>query len=90
MEALLNDRPLTHLSHDLNDPEPLTPSHLLSGRRITSLPYESHTIDKINDPCYNEHSCLSKDAKTQALLLQHFVSRWKNEYLTLLREFWEQ
>lgn len=87
VEALLNDRPLTYVSHDLNDPEPLTPSHLLSGRRITSLPYENHTIDEINDPCYNEHSRISKDAKTQALLLQHFTSRWKNEYLTSLREF---
>jgi len=42
VEAILNDRPLTHLSQDLNDPEPLTPSQLLSVRRITSLPYQSH------------------------------------------------
>ena len=87
VEALLNDRPLTYVSYDLNDPEPLTPSHLLSGRRITSLPYENHSIDEINDPCYNEHNRISKEAKTQALLLQHFTSRWKNEYLTSLREF---
>ena len=87
VEALLNDRPLTYVSHDPEDPEPLTPSHLLSGRRITSLPYESHTIDEIMDPSYNEYSRLTKDARTQALLLQHFTSRWKNEYLTSLREF---
>ena len=77
VEALLNDRPLTHVSHDLNDPKPLTPLHLLSGRRSTSLPYKNHTIDKIDDPCYNEHSHVSKDARTEALLLQHFTSRWK-------------
>ena len=87
VEALLNDRPLTYISQDPNDPEPLTPSHLLAGRRITSLPYETQTIDEINNPSYDEHSRLSKDAKTQALLLQHFTSRWKNEYLTSLREF---
>ena len=75
VEALLNDRPLTYVSHDPEDPEPLTPSHLLSGRRITSLPYESHTIDEIMDPSYNEYSRLTKDARTQALLLQHFTSR---------------
>ena len=49
--------------------------------------YENHTIDEINDTCYNEHSRLSKDARTQALLLQHFTSRLKNEYLISLREF---
>jgi len=69
------------------DPEPLTPSHLLSGRRITSLPYEQHTLDEISDPSYNEHNRLSKDVKIQNLLLQHFTARWRNEYLTSLREY---
>jgi len=87
VEALLNDRPLTYVSHDPKDPEPLTPSHLLSGLRVTSLPYEHYTVDDITDPSYNEHDRLSKDAKTQSLLLQHFTSRWKNEYLMSLREY---
>jgi len=56
VEALLNDRPLTYVSDDPKDPELLTPSHLLSGRRITSLPYEQHTLDEISDPSYNEHT----------------------------------
>ena len=29
IEAMLNDRPLTYVSPDLTDPQPLTPSHLL-------------------------------------------------------------
>ena len=38
IEAFLNDRPITYVSSDISDSEPLTPSHLLCGRRITCLP----------------------------------------------------
>ena len=31
VEAILNDRPLTYLSSDVTDPQPLTPSHLIYG-----------------------------------------------------------
>jgi len=31
IEAVLNNRPLTYVLSDLNDPEPLTPSHMLCG-----------------------------------------------------------
>ena len=33
--------------------DPLTPTHLLYGRRVTSLPYESVRMFKINYSCYN-------------------------------------
>lgn len=32
-ETTINDRPLTYVSSDIMDPQPLTPSLLLNGRR---------------------------------------------------------
>ena len=88
VEATLNDRPLTYISDDPRDPQPLTPSDLLYGRRITTLPYRTVTEEDIHDPDYgNPQSRICKSAKKLALLLRHFQARWKHEYLTSLREF---
>ncbi|CAC5423552.1 unnamed protein product [Mytilus coruscus] len=35
IERVINDRPITFLSSDIGDPEPLTQSHLLQGRRLS-------------------------------------------------------
>ena len=86
IEAILNDRPLTYVSSDVRDEEPLTPSHLLYGRRITSLPNESLDEDELVDPSFNETE-IQRNAKRLTLLLQHFRRRWRQEYLTSLREF---
>ena len=86
IEAVLNDRPLTYLSADVNDPEPLTPSHLLYGRCIITLPHLQFEDDELTDPMYCTSPLLWEKSKRQMQLLQHFQSRWKKEYITSLRE----
>ena len=56
---------------------------LLNGRRIT-LPHEKIDDGDINDPDYGNLTEVTKRARRQALLLQHFRNRWKTESL---REF---
>lgn len=85
VEAVLNSRPLTYVSsEDVN--EPLTPSHLLVGYRILTLP--DYQLVSDHDV---EHSISEKqlNCKLRHLenVLQHFWNRWKKEYLLELREF---
>ena len=87
VKAMLNDHPLTYLPSDITDLEPLTPAHLIYGRRITTLPHPIVEEDEVIDPNYGDGSDLRKRANTQALILKHFWKRWKLEYLTSLREF---
>ena len=77
VEAILNDRPLTYLSPTTDNPEPLTPSHLLCERRIVSLPHPVAEDDEESDPDYYSSNQIRADLKVdrQAMLLQHFQSR---------------
>lgn len=88
VEALLNDRPLTYISDDISDPDPLTPAHMLHGRRLTRLPHVRATMEELQDPNYCGAEQVRRDTKIQSILLDHFTTRWKREYLTSLREFY--
>ena len=50
IQTVINDRPLTFVSSELGDIEPLTPAHLLHGRRITCVTHEMVDTDEIIDP----------------------------------------
>ena len=54
VEAILNDRPLTHVSPDFDDAETLTPAHLLHGHRIMSLPHEEVGEEDLEDLIFGE------------------------------------
>ncbi|XP_060561037.1 uncharacterized protein LOC132720829 [Ruditapes philippinarum] len=85
IESLLNDRPLTFVSSSLEDPEPLTPAHLLYGRKIRPLPYVGAEIEP-RIPSTVERNIISKRAKNQFRIIEQFWTRWRTEYLTALRE----
>jgi len=76
IEAILNSRPLTALSTDPNDLQPLTPGHFLIGQPLVALPER----DTINIPQNRLHRW-----ELLQQLHQTFWKRWSNEYLTSLQ-----
>ena len=81
VEAVINARPLTYVYDEEESVSyPLTPSDLIYGRRITESPNSQHyeTISTYNS--------LTKRFKHHRHLLSQFTRRWRNEYLTSLRE----
>ena len=65
--------------------EPLTPSHLMLGFRVMSLPDPS----SLQDPDFNESSSerLTQRRAHVCRVLKNFWRRWKREYLTEFKEF---
>lgn len=60
IEAILNDRTLTRVPTDIDGLEPLTPSHLLYGRRLTILPFDFAADEELQDPSYGIKNSVSK------------------------------
>ena len=84
IEAVLNSRPLSYVSSGDTE-EPLTPSHLLVGRRILSLPDNLSYLELDDD---FEVTGVSAQRRVKHLnsVLNHFWRRWSKEYLLELRE----
>ena len=82
IEAILNSRPLSPLSPDPNDLQPLTPGHFLIGGPLTSFPQVDLTALPINRLSAWQHA---------QQLRQHFWKRWHKEYLHQLtiRSRWQ-
>ena len=85
VEAVVNSRPLTFIHADDLE-ELLTPSHLILGFRVLSLP-DPFLPDDL-DPDYNQtHACASRRMRYAMTSCQHFWQRWRMEYRQELREF---
>lgn len=84
VEAIVNSRPLTYVSTE-DVEEPVTPSHLIAGRRLMSLSDGPYNRD-IDDDAIVEHSTLTKRMIHLSKVLDHFWKRWTKEYLLELRE----
>lgn len=76
IEAILNSRPLAPLSDDPNDLNPLTPSHFLIGRPITTIPEPS--LLNLQENRLNVYERLQK-------ITQLFWIRWKKEHIQQLQ-----
>ena len=67
--------------------EPITPSHLMVGRRMLSMPDDLGHLCDLDD---EEFSLNPKRATSRVKhlnnLLNHFWKRWRSEYLSCLRE----
>ena len=89
VEMIVNCRPLSFVSiSDLE--EPLTPSHLMCGRRLMNVPGDT-SVDSddegTEDATYQvtPHD-LTKRTRLLDKMLSHFWKRWKSEYLLELRQ----
>ena len=86
VEVEINDRPLTCLSSEVTDIEPLRPAHLMYGRRLTSLPHPHNENPEDTDFDLTAPT-MRKQFNRHTKLLQSIQVRWRREYLTALREF---
>ena len=78
IEVVTNNRPLTFSYEEPGD-ETLSPNHLVFGKRISS-----ETLLIKNG---NVNMDIKKRVAYRNSILEHFWNRWRNEYLTELREF---
>ena len=88
VESILNDRPLTYVSTHLDDPDPLTPAHLMNGRKIRSLPFPRSDINC--ETLSLDQNDFSKRARNQSRRIDQFWTGLKTEYLTALRERYDK
>ena len=74
-ENIVNSRPLTHVSEDAQDPQPLTPNHLLHLNATSVFPAGIFDEDIYSRRRWRQVEYLSKV----------FWRRWRKQYVTSLQ-----
>ena len=83
VEMVINSRPLSSISADDLE-EPLTPSHLMVGRRLMSVSDLDPDADL--DEFEPSPDILTRQARYLSSTINRFWQRWRREYLVELRE----
>lgn len=84
VEMRVNNRPLTYIDDDVNHPQPLTPAHLIYGKRLQPMPVDVE--DQSTDPDYLGVDELQHRYTFICERIKHWERVWKKEYLMSLRE----
>ena len=77
IEGILNSRPISPLSTDPTDLNPLTPAHFLLGRPSNAIPEAD--ITQVKENALNIHQRLQA-------IRQHIWKRWSLEYVSELQQ----
>ena len=84
IEAIVNSRPLSYVHPDDLE-QPLTPSHLIVGRRLLSLPDHLTHLEPLEDEDFElNRESLQRRTKHLNNVINHFWKRWSQEYLLQL------
>ena len=83
VEAMVNSRPLTYVYNHLDEPDPLTPSHFLMGKRLNVLPPISISNRQPDIPD-EEPSELTRRARYREKLLNRCWKVFTGEYFQQL------
>ncbi|XP_069193688.1 uncharacterized protein [Procambarus clarkii] len=85
IEAQVNNRPLTYLTEDFSQREPLSPSHLIHGGLLS--PLISLGDEDPADPVCVKASDLVESYRHLSRVIEKWNEVWTREYLTALREY---
>lgn len=76
IEAILNSRPISPMSDNINDPQALTPGHFLIGEPMNAA----------SDPCVPQKISPLRRWQLLQQYTQHFWQRWRREYIVTLQQ----
>ncbi|XP_069186421.1 uncharacterized protein [Procambarus clarkii] len=85
IEVRVNNRPLTYLSDDVLQCEPLSPAHMMYGRPLSTL--VSLMDEEPEDPSFVRESDLAQRFKHLSGVISQWNDVWTREYLTALKEY---